>query len=755
MQDPLSGGPGYESLSIKDLLEARDLFHATLMRKPNVIGTAIGLHLHRATDEDGTECRFDNARVRDDSEPCILVLVTAWIEPHDFGPGRGRTPLDGHVPSHLDMPDGRRVPLCVVKVTPGEASDTPAVQQNWPGGIAGGGFPLTVEVQGRERSASIGCLVTDGHATYALTNRHVAGNPGEPVYSNLRGKHERIGEASQRQLTRLPFTDVYPDYAGARSYAALDVGLVRLDDVTGWTSQVWGIGEPGELADLSDHSFTLRLIGAGVSAHGAASGPLAGTIVALFYRYKSVGGFDWLADFLIAPEAPGGPQTRPGDSGTVWFLPPAPGQKLPRPLAVEWGGQTFLEEGRRKGGNFALATALSTVCNLLDVDVVGGHNDGLALYWGSEGHYTIAAKAVDYLPDGALKTFMQQHASLIAFDVVNKQPDEIASSLKQAADDAFIPLADVPDIVWKQSPHKVPGGRDTQSTGSRATGPEHPTHYADADQAGPDGVTLRARSLADPAQNLTVDAWRAFYDSVGSTTMSSRGLLPFRCWQFFDEMKRAVADENASLADKAASFLCAAGILSHYVGDACQPLHGSIYSDGDPNQQQTHTVHHRDGSTEDVSNPLGAGVHSAYEESMIDRHAKDLLDGFAEPGNDPPAQPPAAAATGAGTALAIVQLMDRTAGYIDPKTLVDAYVATGGGKSAQVLDSLWDQFGGATITCMKDGARVLAMLWQNGWGDGVADPPEVSSDQLKALYQSADFVPSLDLDHIGPALQGA
>jgi hypothetical protein len=31
------------------------------------------------------------------------------------------------------------------------------------------------------------------------------------------------------------------------------------------------------------------------------------------------------------------------------------------------------------------------------------------------------------------------------------------------------------------------------------------------------------------------------------------------------------------------SFVCAAGIMSHYVGDACQPLHISFMFDGDPN----------------------------------------------------------------------------------------------------------------------------------------------------------------------------
>ena len=37
----------FSSLSLKDLIEARDLYHFHLMNKANVIGTAVGLYLIR------------------------------------------------------------------------------------------------------------------------------------------------------------------------------------------------------------------------------------------------------------------------------------------------------------------------------------------------------------------------------------------------------------------------------------------------------------------------------------------------------------------------------------------------------------------------------------------------------------------------------------------------------------------------------------------------------------------------------------
>ncbi len=78
---------------------------------------------------------------------------------------------------------------------------------------------------------------------------------------------------------------------------------------------------------------------------------------------------------LIAAE-PGSPVTGPGDSGTVWHLPVTPsGASTPvlRPVAVEWGGQALAgADGGRL--NFALATNLAKVCDMLNVNLMLEHN---------------------------------------------------------------------------------------------------------------------------------------------------------------------------------------------------------------------------------------------------------------------------------------------------------------------------------------------------------------------------------------------
>ena len=766
--DILETQTNYQSLSIKDLLEARDLYHYHLMHKKNVIGTAIGLYLIRDSEPETSnrkvggaarttkkktgERRFDNSSVRENSWPSVLVMVREWLDERAF-----RTNPDVHpqdmIPKTLYLPDGRSIPVCVVRVVPGKDDGATLPDWHWPRSRIGGGFPVASKSQHHSMVGSVGCLFSDGHTTYALTNRHVCGAEGQPVYSILRGETVEVGRASGKQISRLPFSEVYPNFPGQRSYLNLDVGLIEVDDVNEWTSQVYGIGKIGELADLSEFNLSLRLIGAGVIAHGAASGRLEGRIQAMFYRYKSIGGYDYVSDFLIAPMGRNMEQTRQGDSGTVWHLPKDANNPLPRPIAVEWGGQTFLSGANREHCNFALATGLSNVGKLLDVELIQAHNTGAQDYWGQMGHYSIASFACSAIKSEKLKAFCEANIDRISFHTSDLTSDSIAAALKEARDShGFVPLADVPDLVWKAMPSKVTGGRDTRFAGAgRSTGPEHPTHYADIDDVRKaDGKSLLQLCNAS-VDNIDVDVWRQFWDDAGRTQQRERGLLPFRVWQFFDEMVDAAKSKDTT------RFLCAAGLVSHYVGDACQPLHGSVLADGYADQETTIVKHHRDKPDTTEPSHVGAGVHSAYETAMIDRHSDDLRAGLAAAvGRSPNRR---FFRTGKEIAVAIVGLMDRSAKRIPPKKLVDAFIAAGETKTVAVYDELWRQFGDATIEVMADGARVLAQVWESAWlagnGESIAQAKlkPIPKKELMKLYRQSDFVPSLDLDHIKPVLR--
>jgi hypothetical protein len=789
MNDILGTAQNFRALSLKDLLQARDLYHNHLLNKANVVGTAIGLYLIRKTDpspaEERERCRIEgkdkvldrdkgprtleNSEVREYSWPCVLAFVREWVEKDEFGRG-GKAKLQDLVPKTLYMPDGRMVPVCVVRVEQGAPDPKNLPSWHWPSRLFGGGMPIIVETQEQEHRATAGCLVSDGHTTYVLTNRHVCGTENEPVYTLSAGKRVQIGNASKKHLSRLEFSEVYPEFVGRRTYVNLDVGLIELSDLNDWTSQTFGLGITGPLADLNELNITTRLIDAPVVANGAASGLLQGRIKALFYRYKSVGGYDYVCDFLIAPRQLGYggiSQTQPGDSGAVWYLVTKQEKTRDdegwcedndfagdlRPLAIEWGGQVFVADGGSNSFAFGLATSLTTVCKQLDVELVVGHNTGVLPYWGQMGHYSIGSFACDALPDGKLKDFMKANVDRISFAIGDLNPKDIAALIKEAKEnEGLVPLADVPDLIWKSHKTKVRGGRDDKFAGQgRTSGPEHPTHYADVDEVGPNDKTLLQLSLEDP-DNLSVEFWQQFYDAVGHNESSKRGLVPFRVWQFFTAMKGFAAEGSPE------KFLCAAGLLSHYVGDTCQPLHGSVLADGFADIEKD-IVHHKKDTGEEYieKSHLGAGVHSTYETKMVDRHAKDIIDGISQAidqplENLPPIQ------SGKEAALATIQLMDRSAHRVSPVDLVNAFIAAGEKTTVGVQDKLWDIFGEQTILLMTDGAQVLAKIWEGAWNEGNGDaiPDEelgaIDPDVLNDLCRDITFVESADLDHIEPFL---
>lgn len=776
----------YSSLSLKDLIEARDTFHYHLLSKANVIGTAVGRYLIRHDEawprrqgegksppaQKSYARTLFNSEVRDYSWPCILAFVREWEPESAFGKG-GRYDAAKIVPKTLFLSDGRAVPVCVVQASPSQL----AAAENQPTGLTppafklGGGLSIIVNVQGADHEATAGCLVSDGHTVYALTARHACGEPGTLIESRLRGGRVRIGVSSPRQLTRLPFSKVYGDFPGRRAYNALDVGLVRIDTLDDWTSNIYGLPPLGPLADLNEQSLSLRLIDQPVVGVGAAAGLLRGTIKALFYRYRSVGGFDYVGDFLISPGD--GVQTRHGDSGMVWHLDvtaedddvdPRPlALRDLRPLAVEWGGQTFADGENQ--ATFSIATSLSNICRLLNVELVTDLDRGVSGFWGRTGHYSIAALATGLIGDQRLRSLMTKNLSLLSFDVAEiskKGFDKQVGQLSESGD--FVPLADVPDEIWKKLPKARggrEGGRDTHGGVKRSDGPEHPNHYADIDAPfGPDGETWRALCLADDGK-ISPQAWLDFYKDIGDRATDpdeaaqyhnslKQGLLPFRIWQYYDALVEFVSKGDI------VGFFAAAGTLAHYVGDASQPLHGSVLADGDKTRP---VVRHHPQTGKDETVKYGEGVHSAYETAMLSAYAGPLLDEIARQlSADGPGHRLALVDSGRAAARATLEMMDNVARILPPETILKVYEEAGAGARQATLKALYDAIGDETAQVMGEGSRYLAMIWESAWiaGDGGAIAASkiklLDRDAVRTRYIDPDFVPSVTLDKIGALL---
>src|SRR5262249_38815224 len=297
------------------------------------------------------------------------------------------------------------------------------------------------------------------------TGRHASGEPGETLETLSGGRRGPIGRADRKQQTRGVFEALYPEVPSRRTLVNLDVGVIELDDVTDWACRAHGVGGTGGMADLNAMNITTRLIEAPVVAFGGATGRLEGRIKGLFYRYRSVGGYDYVSDLVIAPRDldvdATTPHTQPGDSGAVWHLViprEAPEGLLVsddeyegelRPLAMEWGGQTFQNDQNTGRFTFALATTLTNACRSLDVELVTEDHTGVNPYWGRFGHYSIAAIAIAALPLGDLRTFMEKNLDRVTFDHFDaKQMTEYLKNAKENGD--YVPLADVPDEVWKK-----------------------------------------------------------------------------------------------------------------------------------------------------------------------------------------------------------------------------------------------------------------------------------------------------------------
>jgi hypothetical protein len=707
------GSKAFPALDVCDLLTAREAYHVHLTRMPRVVGTAIGRYRKyrdrprpQETAEPNTWKHEDeappkslaNSCVADDSWPCILVLVDRWLTRKQM-----RKQPDDVVPARLFMPDGTLVPTCVLEVHPDTGPDAPLGELAFPLGMMGGGFPVVTDLQGEPHVGSVGCLVTDGDELYALTSHHVTGQTGREIRARVHGTTVRIGVTASKHVGKLAFGKVFPGWPGAQAYANLDVGLIRIDDVADWTAQVYGIGQLGPLVDMYPPTITLDLIGTQLRAFGGASGELSGEVQGLFYRYRSIAGFDYVADLLIGPPDAGHPvRTRPGDSGTVWVArheddgPNA----VQHPIAIQWGGHRFLDANGSGQFQFALATFLSSVCRELDVALVPDLNVGHSEYWGKLGHFKIGAKACELVSTTALATLLMANQNRIG-----PTDDVLNNVLRPIQRQELVPLADVADLVWRSS-----------------RGKDKANHFADMDQKGKGafaGKTLL--DLCKKDANVDASVFAKFYDSIGETVDKNRGALPFRVWQMYDEMVAFLEKGDV------AGFLAAGGTMSHYVGDACQPLHVSH-------------LHHG-------SNDAEFPVHEAYETRMLDRNRLDVVADVNAELAGWKAKP--SVKGGAAAAVATVGIMRNTIQTLPPQEVIDVFKAT-----KADTKKMWEKLGPKTVKCIARGCKTLAQLWESAWKEGKGSKipktklKAIRPSILKGLYERKDFVESMWLDEM-------
>ncbi len=805
----------FASLSLKDLMEARQLFHYHLINKKNVVATALGLYRIRKGDpwptghEPKPRARsrhserrtLFNSEIRPYSWPCVYVFVSEWADEAHLAADR---PSDV-VPKTLYLPDGRTVPVCVIEAKKQDIEKDLRVDVGalTPRNLLGPGTPiLNDDGQGVTRIATAGCIVRDGQRYYVLTNQHAAGDPGTRVEALQVHRTPTIGTSATKALGRVDFKTIYPGFASTNQRLLMDVGLIDLDDITQWKTDVPGISPLGPVLDLYDNSLTLKLIGMSVVGYSAISGLIRGEIQGLFYRFKSLGGSEYISDFLIGPES--GPavharrkeaasenvafNVRHGDSGTLLFIEheekpltgaerAGPGKKIYRPFALLWGKEEFLQDGKTLSHPFGLAASLSPILDQLNLDVVYGFNRDQEYIWGWVGHYLIGGTLPlipDLLGSAALESFIKKNIALLTVPLDQKldnDPRVVATDGSNAAHPAFVPLADVPDNVWKSNVNFYQtggsdGGRHRHpGPGSRGQD-DNPNHFADMDLPYENYDTFLDFELAWIAEPPDPNDWIAYFkaheqdyekweealapNKKPRPVSSHWGALPFRIWQLFDVMVAAASG------GKQDEFLTAGGVLIHYVGDACQPLHTSYLSQGDP--------------TRVVKRPKSAGfileannVHSGYEDEMVNYGYTDQ--NLEEKVNDAISAQQADGGEeiedmhkGADAARAIIRLIDATHKTIEPREIVDKWVEVKGLNKGQREQAMWQAFGLRTAQCMARGSRYLAKMWGDAWAAGNGDRKIGKGSARKpanimALYNNSKFIPSVRLDQYARILK--
>lgn len=781
----------FNSLSIKDLIEARDMFHIHLLKKKNVVATAIGRYLIRKTDidkngkyapqKDKPKRTLENSIVMDISWPCILVFIDKWEDKTDLI----KDSANDVISKTIYMPDGREVPVCVVEASKNmvEESSVNIERLRFPNNFIGGGFPIIINSQGVERVASVGCIVSDGHKYYALTNKHVTGEAGDEIYSKFGNEKMRIGSSSGVNLGKVKFSELYSGWESRNLLVNCDIGLIDIDDINRWKTDVLDIGQVDELYDLNVHNITLGMVAqhkkedenfitenGKVVAYGAISGKMEGEILAMFYRYKSVGGSEYVSDFLIGGRNGNDLKVHHGDSGTLWLMESADenNKKILQPFALHWGQHEFLTGNEKQKYGYSMATCLSNVCRTLDVDIVRGWNADSEFSWGKVGHYTISNAVIEAIKNEDLKEFMKNNLENISFERsminsdLNAKKKEI-QGLSKDPNTGFCALADVPDIIWKQ--------KFSDDTQWGRKGLENPSHYADADAPNKDGKNLF--DICDTKEKFTTEVWKNYFDNIDkeATGIKSEdpekyGVLSFRVWQIYDYMINALNNKSA---DK---FLFAAGVLAHYVGDSCMPLHSSYMTNGDPKDDKVvdytakKTSYHKNGQVSHYAGDVyqktvnpGNGVHVAYEDHLVDDNIDEIFEGIINLLEDPNSivnkETIEIIDSGQAAGFASLKLMEKTHGNIKPFKIVELFKEVKG--TEDVSKQLFDAFGKDTIICIARGCRYLAAIWEAAWeaGNGkenLKSHKKVDEEKLIKLYSNRNELPSMHLSNIDSVL---
>jgi len=329
----------------------------------------------------------------------------------------------------------------------------------------------------------------------------------------------------------------------------------------------------------------------------------------------------------------------------------------------------------------------------MDVELVRGWNIDNDYSWGKTGHYKIAALACGIVSNKKLGKLLQANVDVISYG----DTAMLADKMKEAKWGEFVPMADVPDIIWRMT------RKDDEAN-----------HFADMDEKDPAvSQNKDLLTLCKEESNINIDVWNKFYEDFeaidDTKTSDKRGALPFRVWQAYKLMIELLQQKDLT------GFIFVGGTVSHYLGDACQPLHVSYLHHGHP-----------DINTE-------SPVHSTYETTMLDRFRTELFDSVNAvfDGRDMAYK---VYTGGKAAAKAVISLMENVVSNIlSPEEIIDVFNET---ESRGRVANMWAKLKDASVNCVAAGAENLALFWESAWAEGGGDQL-FTNDELVAIAPDA------------------
>jgi hypothetical protein len=367
-----------------------------------------------------------------------------------------------------------------------------------------------------------------------------------------------------------------------------------------------------------------------------------------------------------------------------------------------------------------------------------------------------------------LRQFVVANMDLLALNPDDALSNDPRVQSRPNDEPRFVPLADVPDNVWKSNVNftfaEQADGSKKRQPGPGARGKDdNPNHFADLDLSyGDDKKTFLELNLSEPEKYLKPSEWVRYYAAqkplyaqwaalLGVPDKTKHwGSLPFRVHQLFDIMVSALKAERTSRDGSGLPmFLSAGGVLIHYMGDACQPLHTSYLSQGDPAQVMPRP-------RADKMMLVADGVHSGYEDEMVaygyqNEKLAELLDAEIQRQKSDAEELVRSIASGYEASKRVIELIAKTQAQIAPRDIVDKWVELKGQSRADKAAAMWREFGARTVSCMARGTRYLAAIWQAAWTQGEGDDlagfnQKIDEARIMAIYNDASKMPSIALD---------